>query len=146
MTMQQQLTELGLSPGLPLGSVLRHKRNEKIAAHCPVRGVKAEGFLEKGLKVQEYESGKNNFSDTGNFGFGIQEHIDLGIKSDPSNGIYGLDFCVIPGRPGFNTADKKYRTGCIGAKHRISQEEALCWSRQKCEGTTLPVKLYSKGQ
>lgn len=38
---------------------------------------------------------KNNFSDTGNFGFGIQEHIDLGIKYDPSIGIYGLDFYVV---------------------------------------------------
>lgn len=40
---------------------------------------------------------KNNFSDTGNFGFGIQEHIDLGIKYDPSIGIYGLDFYVVSG-------------------------------------------------
>jgi len=45
--------------------------------------------------VREYELRKNNFSDTGNFGFGIQEHIDLGIKYDPSIGIYGLDFYVV---------------------------------------------------
>lgn len=25
-------------------------------------------------------------------GFGIDEHIDLGIKYDPSIGIYGMDF------------------------------------------------------
>lgn len=43
---------------------------------------------------------RGNFSDTGNFGFGIQEHIDLGIKYDPSIGIYGLDFYVVLGRPG----------------------------------------------
>jgi large subunit ribosomal protein L11e len=48
-------------------------------------------------KVREYELRKNNFSDTGNFGFGIQEHIDLGIKYDPSIGIYGLDFYVVSG-------------------------------------------------
>ena len=46
-------------------------------------------------QVREYELRKNNFSDTGNFGFGIQEHIDLGIKYDPSIGIYGLDFYVV---------------------------------------------------
>ena len=51
-----------------------------------VRGKKAEEILEKGLKVKEYELKKKNFSDTGNFGFGIQEHIDLGIKYDPSTG------------------------------------------------------------
>ena len=58
---------------------------------------------------------KNNFSDTENFGFGIPEHIDLGIKYDPSTGIYGLDFYVMLGRPGFSIADKTHRTGCIGA-------------------------------
>lgn len=71
------------------------RRNEKIAVHCTVRGAKAEEILEKGLKVREYELRKNNFSDSGNFGFGIQEHIDLGIKYDPSIGIYGLDFYVV---------------------------------------------------
>uniref|UniRef100_A0A669PMH1 Large ribosomal subunit protein uL5 n=1 Tax=Phasianus colchicus TaxID=9054 RepID=A0A669PMH1_PHACC len=103
------------------------RRNEKIAVHCTVRGAKAEEILEKGLKVREYELRKNNFSDTGNFGFGIQEHIDLGIKYDPSIGIYGLDFYVVLGRPGFSIADKKRRTGNIGAKHRIGKEEAMRW-------------------
>uniref|UniRef100_A0A2K6V237 Large ribosomal subunit protein uL5 n=1 Tax=Saimiri boliviensis boliviensis TaxID=39432 RepID=A0A2K6V237_SAIBB len=114
------------------------RRNEKIAVHCTVRGAKAEEILEKGLKVREYE--KNNFSDTGNFGFGIQEHIDLGIKYDPSIGIYGLDFYVVLGRPGFSIADKKHRTGCIGAKHRISKEEAMRWFQQKYDGIILPGK------
>ena len=63
------------------------RRNEKIACHVTVRGKKAEEILEKGLKVKEYELKKKNFSDTGNFGFGIQEHIDLGIKYDPSTGM-----------------------------------------------------------
>ena len=39
--------------------------------------------------MKEYELLRRNFSDTGNFGFGINEHIDLGIKYDPSTGIYG---------------------------------------------------------
>ena len=51
-------------------------------------------------QVREYELRKNNFSESGNFGFGIQEHIDLGIKYDPSIGIYGMDFYVVLGRPG----------------------------------------------
>ena len=35
-----------------------------------------------------------NFSQTGNFGFGVEEHIDLGIKYDPGIGIFGMDLCV----------------------------------------------------
>ncbi|XP_041664907.1 60S ribosomal protein L11 [Cheilinus undulatus] len=116
------------------------RRNEKIAVHCTVRGAKAEEILEKGLKVREYELRKNNFSDTGNFGFGIQEHIDLGIKYDPSIGIYGLDFYVVLGRPGFSIADKKRKTGRIGFKHRIRKEEAMRWFQQKYDGIILPGK------
>uniref|UniRef100_A0A8W8N633 60S ribosomal protein L11 n=1 Tax=Magallana gigas TaxID=29159 RepID=A0A8W8N633_MAGGI len=85
------------------------RRNEKIAVHCTVRGAKAEEILERGLKVREYELKKNNFSDTGNFGFGIQEHIDLGIKYDPGIGIYGMDFYVVLSRPGFNIAYRRQR-------------------------------------
>lgn len=50
--------------------------------------------------MKEYELRRGNFSGTGNFGFGIQEHIDLGIKYDPSIGIYGMDFYVVLSRPG----------------------------------------------
>jgi large subunit ribosomal protein L11e len=54
------------------------RRNEKIGVYCTVRGEKAKEILEKGLKDKEYELHKGNFSAMGNFGFGIQEHIDLG--------------------------------------------------------------------
>merc|ERR1711973_25676 len=87
------------------------RRNEKIACHCTVRGAKAEEILERGLKVREYELRRDNFSGNGNFGFGIQEHIDLGIKYDPSIGIYGMDFYVVLGRPGMNVPKKKRKPG-----------------------------------
>merc|ERR1711934_38408 len=76
------------------------RRNEKIACHVTMRGEKAEEILERGLKVKEYELRKKNFSATGNFGFGIMEHIDLGLKYDPSTGIYGMDFYVCMKRTG----------------------------------------------
>lgn len=65
------------------------RRNEKISTYVTVRGQKALELLEAGLKVKEYELFKHNFSNMGCFGFGIAEHIDLGIKYDPSTGIYG---------------------------------------------------------
>ena len=62
------------------------RRNEKIAVHVTVRGFKAQEILDRALKVKEYELKKKNFCDTGCFGFGITEHIDLGLKYDPSTG------------------------------------------------------------
>ncbi|CAH0754770.1 unnamed protein product [Bemisia tabaci] len=116
------------------------RRNEKIAVHCTVRGPKAEEILERGLKVREYELRKDNFSDTGNFGFGIQEHIDLGIKYDPSIGIYGLDFFTVLGRPGFNVSQRKRKKAKVGAPHRLTKEDAMKWFQQKYDGIILPSK------
>jgi large subunit ribosomal protein L11e len=116
------------------------RRNEKIAVHCTVRGAKAEEILERGLKVREYELKKGNFSATGNFGFGIQEHIDLGIKYDPNIGIYGMDFYVVLGRPGYNVSKKRHATGSIGFQHRVTRDEAMKWFQQKYDGVLLPGK------
>merc|ERR1712167_477410 len=55
------------------------RRNEKIACHVTVRGQKANEILERGLKVKEYELRARHFSESGNFGYGVNEHIDLGL-------------------------------------------------------------------
>lgn len=110
------------------------RRYEKIACFCTVRGEKAEEILEKGLKVKEYELNRRNFSEMGNFGFGINEHIDLGIRYDPGIGIYGMNFFVVLGRAGFDIAKKKNITGSIGHSHKTSKEEAIKWFQTKYSG------------
>merc|ERR1712178_657874 len=118
----------GLTGQQPVTSKARYtvrsfgiKRNEKIACHCTVRGAKAEEILERGLKVREYELRKPIFSDTGNSGFGIQEHIDLG-------------------RPGYNVPHRRHKKGVIGPKHKVTKEEAMKWFQQKYDGIILPGK------
>uniref|UniRef100_A0A1I7TXX7 60S ribosomal protein L11 n=1 Tax=Caenorhabditis tropicalis TaxID=1561998 RepID=A0A1I7TXX7_9PELO len=120
------------------------RRNEKIAVHCTVRGPKAEEILEKGLKVKEYELYKENFSDTGNFGFGVQEHIDLGIKYDPGIGIYGMDFYVVLNRNGVRVSKRRRAPGRIGPSHRVDKEETIKWFQQKYDGIILPPKPKAK--
>ncbi|KAK4058158.1 60S ribosomal protein L11 [Microbotryomycetes sp. JL221] len=110
------------------------RRNEKIAVHVTIRGPKAEEILERGLKVKEYELKKRNFSDTGNFGFGIQEHIDLGIKYDPGIGIFGMDFYVIMGRPGGRVARRKHAKARVGAPHRVTKDQSMSWFKQRFDG------------
>ncbi|KAK4717907.1 hypothetical protein R3W88_016245 [Solanum pinnatisectum] len=83
------------------------RRNEKIACYVTVRWEKAMQLLESGLKVKEYELLRNNFSETSCFGLGIQDNIDLGIKYDPSTGIYGMDFYVVLEHPSYRIARRR---------------------------------------
>uniref|UniRef100_UPI001A9E4BE5 60S ribosomal protein L11 n=1 Tax=Ictidomys tridecemlineatus TaxID=43179 RepID=UPI001A9E4BE5 len=146
------------------------RRNEKIAVHCTVRGAKAEEILEKGLKVRLVPSQDTidySFPWTlERFGF-HPDNLEPGDhpgscsrKPDLPGDLISLQ-CVslvclpltlswlgdcwlflgqVLGRPGFSIADKKRRTGCIGAKHRISKEEAMRWFQQKYDGIILPGK------
>merc|ERR1712137_1102560 len=116
------------------------RRNEKIAVHCTVRGQKALEIIEKGLRVKEFELRENNFSAEGNFGFGIEEHIDLGINYDPSIGIYGMDFYVVLGRPGMNVQRRRKKVGHVGFPHRLTKEDAMKWFQTKYDGVILSSK------
>merc|ERR1711887_214519 len=116
------------------------RRNEKISVHCTVRGSKAEEILDRGLKVKEYELKKGNFSKSGAFGFGVQEHIDLGIKYDPSIGIYGMDFYVVMKRPGYAITQRRRRKAKIGKQHRLVATDSMKWFQQKYDGIILPGK------
>ena len=113
------------------------RRNEKMACHVTVRGEKAEELLERGLKVKEYELKYNNFSSTGNFGFGITEHIDLGLKYDPSTGIYGMDFFVILGRRGERVSKRKRANAHVGFQHKLKKEDAQKYFVKKYDGILL---------
>ncbi|OWM73334.1 60S ribosomal protein L11-like [Punica granatum] len=133
-----------LSGQTPLFSKARYtvrsfgiRRNEKIACYVTVRGEKAMQLLESGLKVKEYELLRRNFSDTGCFGFGIQEHIDLGIKYDPSTGIYGMDFYVVLERPGYRVGRRRRCKSRVGIQHRVTKEDAMKWFQVKYEGVIL---------
>merc|ERR1711860_227709 len=106
------------------------RRNEKISVHCTVRGPKAEEILERGFKVKEYELRKENFSHNGN----------LGIKYDPSIGIYGMDFFVVLGRPGMNVAHRRAKVGKVGFPHRLTKEDAMKWFQTKYDGVILSSK------
>ena len=133
-----------------------------MAVHVTVRGEKAEELLKRALKVKEFELRKKNFSNEGNilvrvlrlitaplflffflnyyignFGFGIEEHIDLGIKYDPSTGIYGMDFYVVLARPGKRVVERKIKRRSFGNFQKINKEEAKQWFIEKLGGTVI---------
>merc|ERR1711907_15392 len=98
--------------------------------------------LTRAAKVLEQLSGQGPvFSKArytvGTFGFGIQEHIDLGLKYDPSTGIYGMDFYVVLKRPGNRVLKRKQRSGRVGACHRLVKEDGIQWFQRKFEGVVI---------
>lgn len=58
----------------------------------------------------------------------------MGLKYDPSTGIYGMDFYVVLGRKGFRVGRRKLKVGRVGAPHRVTQKDAIDWFQQKFEG------------
>ena len=131
----QQLTEQQPSFGKSRLTVRGFgiRRGQKISAKVTVRGEKAMDIIEKALRVKSYELPESCFSQEGNFGFGITEHIDLGLKYDPSIGIFGMDFFIVLSRPGNRVAKRKHNQTRIGAPHKISKQEAIEFATQKFE-------------
>ena len=116
------------------------RRNDKISAYVTVRGPRALEILDKALQVHDYEISERCFSNTGNFGFGIKEHIDLGLKYDRDIGIHGMDIYVVLERPGNRVSRRKHCQSSIGPKQRVTKEEAKEWYRKKFQGTLLKSK------
>merc|ERR1712031_130883 len=97
------------------------RRGDKITCHVTVRGV----------KVKEYELPRGCFSEYGHFGFGITEHIDLGIRYDPYTGIFGMDFYCVLKKPGYRVSKKKRGKSRIGNNQKIEKEEAKEWFKRE---------------
>jgi len=113
------------------------RRNDEIACSVTVRGKKARELLERGLRVKDYELKESNFSETGTFGFGIEEHIDLGLKYDPSTGIFGMDFVVVLARPGLRVSKRKRCKTTLGFSHKVTKKEAQLFFKKEFDGILL---------
>mmetsp|Transcript_42191 Transcript_42191/g.69529 ORF Transcript_42191/g.69529 Transcript_42191/m.69529 type:complete len:186 (+) Transcript_42191:159-716(+) len=110
------------------------RRNEKISCVVTVRGEKAREILDRALKVKEYELKNANFNETGCFGFGITEHIDLGMKYDPSTGIFGMNFFVVLRRAGTRVINRKRCRSRLGTHQKVTREDSMQWFRDTFEG------------
>lgn len=113
------------------------RRNEKISVHVNIAGQKAYDILRSALRVKEFELSKSCFSDSGCFGLGVEEHIDLGIKYDPDIGIFGLMFYADLKRPGDRVSKRKRLRSRIGVGHKVTSEDAMQWFVEKFEGVLL---------
>jgi large subunit ribosomal protein L5 len=108
-----------------------HKK-EPIACMVTLRGQKADAFLVKALAAVGNKVKPQAFDKTGNFAFGIKEHIDIpGTKYDPNLGITGMDVIVTVERPGYNINKRKRATGKVAHSHRVTPEESISFLKAK---------------
>ena len=107
------------------------RKGEPIACVVTLRRQKAIDFLKKVLPVIDNKILQSSFDRQGNFAFGLKEHIEIpGVRYDPDVGIFGMDICVTLNRPGDRVSDRRKRKAKIGAKHVLTPEEAILFTKQ----------------
>jgi len=112
--------EWGIREGLTIGTKVT------------LRGAKANAFLKNAFIAKDNKLKKKNFDKTGNFGFGIKEHIDLpNVKYDPKLGIRGMDVLVTLERPGYRIKRRKIAKRKIFHTHLIQPDDAVEFVKQK---------------
>jgi len=115
ITKTHRRTTFGMAKGRPIGCKVTLRRKD------------AKEFLERVLDAIDKKLSRTVFDSSGNFSFGIKEHIDIpGVRYDPEIGIFGMDVSVSLERPGFRVKRKKLSSK-VGKKHLIKPEEAIDW-------------------
>ncbi len=115
-----RLPKWNLRPGLPIGLKVTLRDND------------AAAFLLRALSAKDNRLSSRNFDNSGNFGFGIKEYIDLpDARYDPSLGIRGFDILVTLNRPGYRIKRRKRKPAKIGKNHVIKKQEAIAFVQKK---------------
>lgn len=106
-------------------------KGESIACTVTLRKEKALEFLKRAFAAIGNKLSMRTFDRIGNFSFGIREHITIpGVKYKPELGIIGMDVCVTMGRAGYRVARRKRARSKVGAKHRLTREEAIKYIKE----------------
>ena len=101
------------------------------------RGKKVEELLKLGLKVKYNGLKAGVFSKTGNFDFGINEHIDLGLKYGHNTGIYDMDFFAFLARKGKRVARRKHQCSRLSNFQKVIKEDVQKWLIEKIRGNLI---------
>ena len=110
------------------------RQGSPIGAKVTLRGDSAEAFLEEALSLVELSA--DQFDETGNVSFGIDEHTDFPDQEyDPNVGLYGLDVTVNLVRPGYRVSKRDRATRPIPDGHRLDPDDAIAYLQSTYEVT-----------
>jgi large subunit ribosomal protein L5 len=100
------------------------REGDPIGAKVTLRGELAREFLDTALPLVDVSG--NQFDQTGNFSFGVDEHTEFPSQEyDPNIGIYGLDVTVNLVRPGYRVRKRDVANQQIPSRHRLDAEDAI---------------------
>lgn len=117
---KKRIPTWGLRPGLPIGCKIN------------LRGNEWEELLKKLFAAKDNKIQASQIDENGNIAFGIHEYIDVpGVKYDPEIGIIGFEVCVTLERPGFRVKKRRLKRNKVGAKHRITKQDAIEFLKNK---------------
>ena len=108
------------------------RKGEPIACLVTLRKERAKAFLEKAFQAVDNKISKGCFDRSGNFSFGIKEHIEIpGTRYVPELGIYGMDISVSFSRLGYRIKHRCRAKSKIGASHIVRPEEAMSFLKEE---------------
>lgn len=108
------------------------RKGQPVGCTVTVRGEEAYELLMRLFHAKDYKLNPRSIDKLGNFGFGIQEHIDIpGEQYDPNLGIIGFDVIVQMERAGYRVKRRKYRQKKIGQDHKLTAEETRVFLKDK---------------
>jgi len=107
-------------------------KGEPIACLVTLREERARRFLERAFQAIDNRLSKECFDNSGNFAFGIKEHIEIpDTKYRPELGIYGMDVSVTIVRPGYRVKRRRHATSAVGSRHIMTADEAIAFIRDE---------------
>ncbi|WP_058366156.1 50S ribosomal protein L5 [Haloparvum sedimenti] len=102
------------------------RKGDPIGAKVTLRDEAAAEFLATALDLVEVS--ENQFDETGNLSFGVEDHTDFPSQEyDPNVGIYGLDVTATIVRPGYRVTKRDVETRSIPDGHRMTPEDAAAY-------------------
>ncbi len=100
------------------------RKYQPVGLKITIRGEQAYGLLMRLLHAKDYKIKRKSIDKTGNFAFGINEHIDIpDMDYDPNLGIIGMDVIIQMERAGYRVKKRSYRKQSIGKRHFITSLE-----------------------
>ncbi|HIH36774.1 MAG TPA: 50S ribosomal protein L5 [Methanocellales archaeon] len=108
------------------------KKGEPIGCKVTLRKKRAEDFLKTAFGTKDNKIYLQQFDDTGNFSFGIEEHTDFpGMAYDPDIGIFGMDVNVVLQRPGYRISRRQIQRRKIPRSHKLTKEDVITFVKEQ---------------